>query len=714
MAIESVNVINIQTKEAEGNVGSLKQRIKEMREALVQLQEGTDEYNKKAAELGNLMHQQSEAIANAKRATADFGQNISNTTAMMNGGVAAITGMTSALSLMGVEMGDETKLQQDLVKAIALMSSLSSFDAAIKGYKGLNTVMKTAIETKKAEKVAALAAAAATTADATASTADAAGKTAEASATTGATAAQWSFNAAVAANPLGALIVAITAVIAGITLLVKWLDKSSKETKKLAEESKKASKELEKMKDNAEYQYRYAQACGASTKELNKMKKASMEAAVAQARLAFVQADAAYKQKDNEENLKLRNDAAKALVELKRELKIFTAQIETDERKAVAEAEKNAADKAKAEKEAAMQKAKAAADASKAAKAGTIDEMEATLKLLQAEGDELEVKKQQLLIAQAKIKTMKEGNKDYLQEKTNIEIITNEIEKLIQKRKEEAEAKRAAEDKARAKQDIDEANSRDELFYQQEKNRALLDSQKDYNLAMIALDMELVELHRATLEDMYANDLISKADYELQKAKYDEEEIQLEKEKAERIKEINDKRIESSKLINKEWYNNIDEMSQQLSGLLGGIADNLDEDTAAYKNIKAAQAIINTLSAAVAAFSGITETTKGWGVAAAIAQAAAVTATGMATVRKIYAVNTNGGANSTSSSMTTAGVNTLTRNYTNTRLTDGSGAEIDLGGEIAKQLSSQKVYVTIGDIMDAQKQVSVTTKRNTF
>lgn len=152
-------------------------------------------------------------------------------------------------------------------------------------------------------------------------------------------------------------------------------------------------------------------------------------------------------------------------------------------------------------------------------------------------------------------------------------------------------------------------------------------------------------------------------------------------------------------------------LTSGVSSILGGIADNLKEDTQAYKNLKAAQAIIDTLSAATAAFAGITETTGGWGIAAAIAQAAAVTATGMANVRKIYSVDTNGGTNNTN--VSTSAIGTLNRNYTNTRLTDGSGVEVNLD-DMVNKINNKKVYVAINDINEAQEQVTKTIVRNTF
>lgn len=94
-------------------------------------------------------------------------------------------------------------------------------------------------------------------------------------------------------------------------------------------------------------------------------------------------------------------------------------------------------------------------------------------------------------------------------------------------------------------------------------------------------------------------------------------------------------------------------LANSLSSILGSIGDawmdtvqaqmdageiSEEEGKKQFKKIKAlqvAEAIINTIAGAVGALMGITKDTGGWGIAAAVAQAAAITAAGMAQVKKI-------------------------------------------------------------------------------
>jgi myosin heavy subunit len=261
---------------------------------------------------------------------------------------------------------------------------------------------------------------------------------------------------------------------------------------------------------------------------------------------------------------------------------------------------------------------------------------------------------------------------------------------------------------------IDDTASLDIQIQQANKlSEALQQIERDKQDKLYQIQLEGIEKQLALLETKKEKGLITENEYK-------DEMISLNAEKLSVLQEISNKEIDIEKQKGeelKEVQELIKQQQQELvsaiGGLLGGIADNLSDDTEAYKHLKAAEAIINTLSASVATFSGITSSTGGWGIALAIAQASAVIASGMATVKQIYSVNTKG-KNSTNYTMTNSASNALNKNYTNTRLTDGTGAEINLGGEISKSLSSVKVYVSASDITSTQNQMKRVEVSNSF
>ena len=138
-------VLTIDTSKSASSMKELRQQIKDLKNELVGLDQGSQEYADTLVVLGEKMHQLKEINEEVARTNTDFGDTIGNVTNVMSGGVAAVQGLTAGLSLLGVEMGDDNKLTQTLVKSMALLQSLGSMDKAIKSFKALATVMKSNI-----------------------------------------------------------------------------------------------------------------------------------------------------------------------------------------------------------------------------------------------------------------------------------------------------------------------------------------------------------------------------------------------------------------------------------------------------------------------------------------------------------------------------------------------------------------------------------------
>lgn len=166
-------------------------------------------------------------------------------------------------------------------------------------------------------------------------------------------------------------------------------------------------------------------------------------------------------------------------------------------------------------------------------------------------------------------------------------------------------------------------------------------------------------------------------------------------------------------LTENETYKGVMKLAGNVGSALGAIANNLEEDTEEFKNLKAAEAIINTLSAAVAAFAGITKDTGGWGIAAAIAEMVGVIATGMATVKQIYSVKTDGGKNSSNYSANTSAVQAVTNTQSNVRLTNGDGSVYNMD-DITNKMSDIKVILSTQEVIEETEKVKRVRTRSQF
>ena len=227
------------------------------------------------------------------------------------------------------------------------------------------------------------------------------------------------------------------------------------------------------------------------------------------------------------------------------------------------------------------------------------------------------------------------------------------------------------------------------------------------------IQKEGIEKQIALLQEKKDKGLISEYEFASEFVRLATEQTELEKQQVQKRIELKENEVEANKAIQDLVKQNQLELSQSVGSILGGLADSLGEEAESYKWLKSAEATIDTLSAAVGVFAGISKDTNGWGIALAIAKATAVMLTGMNTVRQIQAVNVKG-KNNTNYSLSSSASNALSKNYTNTRLTDANGTEVNLGSEIGKSLNNIKVYVSAGEITTTQNQMKRVEVNNTF
>ena len=181
--IEHKRVVDIDTKNAQTGVRNLKQEIRELRQAMAGMEEGSEEWAQASQQLASALDKQRKIAEAGKFATQDFGNMLGNLSNVGAGVVAGINGITSALSLMGVEMDkDDVGMIKFTQSMMAIVQALSTVDTATKAWKGLMTSLNAMLDQKIADTAATAANTAATEANTAASTKNAAAKTAQAGA----------------------------------------------------------------------------------------------------------------------------------------------------------------------------------------------------------------------------------------------------------------------------------------------------------------------------------------------------------------------------------------------------------------------------------------------------------------------------------------------------------------------------------------------------
>lgn len=198
-------------------------------------------------------------------------------------------------------------------------------------------------------------------------------------------------------------------------------------------------------------------------------------------------------------------------------------------------------------------------------------------------------------------------------------------------------------------------------------------------------------------------------------------EIALEEYKNAKFKEEDDEEEERRKAKIKEAKESLLILANNTSSILGSIAEmyeadqkNAEKNAKKIKALRIAEAIISTISGALGAFMQASSTMPPpFGVIVGAAQAAAITAAGVAQIANIKKTNvSSNGASSSSPSAPSAVVNApnVETSLTTTRnITTASEEE-----RLNRMASSQKVYILQSDIEAAGTQSKVQVEESSF
>lgn len=130
--MEEVEVLNIDTSKAITSVKELRKALKDCKDQMANLEEGSDAFIEVAKRAGELNHQITEINQTVKGCSADFGDMLSNATQVTNGIIGGFTMAKSALSLFGVESEAVIKSMQQLQALMAFGQGLSQIDSMLK------------------------------------------------------------------------------------------------------------------------------------------------------------------------------------------------------------------------------------------------------------------------------------------------------------------------------------------------------------------------------------------------------------------------------------------------------------------------------------------------------------------------------------------------------------------------------------------------------
>lgn len=163
MSTTKTKVIDISTGQAQKNVENLtksfvplRTQIKQLKDELGQLEQGSVEYNRVAKQLADVQQQQIEITEAAKYSNKDFGAVMGNLTKVSMGLVGGINAISASMALLG---GDSEKMQKALAPIMLTMSviqGLSAIDDALKSLEGLKNAFSGLGDVADATKIEAI------------------------------------------------------------------------------------------------------------------------------------------------------------------------------------------------------------------------------------------------------------------------------------------------------------------------------------------------------------------------------------------------------------------------------------------------------------------------------------------------------------------------------------------------------------------------------
>jgi hypothetical protein len=240
----------------------------------------------------------------------------------------------------------------------------------------------------------------------------------------------------------------------------------------------------------------------------------------------------------------------------------------------------------------------------------------------------------------------------------------------------------------------------------------IIANEADVQEKLLELEMQYRDKREELLRTRFEWGLITEEEFNNQIASLEVEAAELQMEQEEMVTEKVQAETEKRKKIQENYVAATKSIMGSVGGILSALGNVLEQGGQEWKNVMTAEAIISTIKGGIDAYMGMVKTIPGWaGIAAGVAAAASVVATGMAEVAKIQSteINKDSAPSGTGTAISTpraSAVSVNAQQVTQTRMVDTNGDVINL--------ADQRVYVVEHDITDAQRRVRVTTDNATY
>ena len=142
MATENVKVVKIETGEAQTSVKELRSQLKQLKDTMLSVEQGTKEYNDALQQAANIKHTLKEQMEEVNASAMDFGQIAGNVVKGVGGIVAGFQAAQATMNLFGIENETVTKSLQKMQSLMAITQAIPAIDDGVKAFKRLGLSIK--------------------------------------------------------------------------------------------------------------------------------------------------------------------------------------------------------------------------------------------------------------------------------------------------------------------------------------------------------------------------------------------------------------------------------------------------------------------------------------------------------------------------------------------------------------------------------------------
>lgn len=142
MATENVKVVKIDTGEAQTSVKELRSQLRQLKDTMLSVEEGTKEYNDALVQAANIQHTLKEQMEEVNASAMDFGQIVGNVVNATGGIVAGFQAAQATMNLFGIENETVIKSLQKMQSLMAITQAIPAIDDGVKAFKRLGLAIK--------------------------------------------------------------------------------------------------------------------------------------------------------------------------------------------------------------------------------------------------------------------------------------------------------------------------------------------------------------------------------------------------------------------------------------------------------------------------------------------------------------------------------------------------------------------------------------------